>query len=288
VNPLALPGPAFLGFYLVFCCAVTIVLRIAIAGMEGGASGSLPLDDPYQIAWLRGGAPEAVRIALLSLVDRGLLDLDGRRVSRRPVSVWEQPRQPLERAVYTVVAGTAEAKTILQHPSVTDAADGLRQRLAAAGLAPDAATEQRRWAVLAIGLFAEIGMALAKAAVALERGKQNLGFLLILMLVGTFVLWGQAHRRRTRRGDAALADLRRLFGGLKARARSIRPGQMTADAILLAAVFGLSALADPGFAAVRGFIPVASGSSSGSSCGSSGSSCSSGCGGGGGCGGCGS
>jgi hypothetical protein len=81
-------------------------------------------------------------------------------------------------------------------------------------------------------------------------------------------------------------DLRRLFSALRQRAASIRPGAMTSDTVLLAAVFGLSALPTTGFAdIVRVYKKSAS---SGGGCGSS---CGSGCGGGGsggGCGGCGS
>ncbi len=45
-----------------------------------------------------------------------------------------------------------------------------------------------------------------------------------------------------------LRDLRRLFRALRQRAASIRPGAMTSDTMLLAAVFGLSALPSTGFA----------------------------------------
>src|SRR6185436_11482472 len=84
---------------------------------------------------------------------------------------------------------------------------------------------------------------------------------------------------RTARGDALLADLRTLFRRLKDRAGSLRAGGATADAALLAAVFGLSALPASGFAYAKRLYPRAA-TSSGSSCSST--SCGSSCGGGGG------
>ena len=50
---------------------------------EGGEPIRLPSTDPYLIAYLRGGATEAVRLGVTVLVDRLLLELDGDRVVRR-------------------------------------------------------------------------------------------------------------------------------------------------------------------------------------------------------------
>jgi len=174
---------------------------------------------------------------------------------------------------------------VLQDAAVTAACDGLRRELERQGLAPDEAVRRQRLGFLVTALTIVLGLAALKIAVALVRGKTNLLFLILMALVAGFILWRQSQRRRTARGDAALADLRRLLGGLRDRAQSIRAGQMTADAMLLAAVFGLAALPSEGFAALRSFFPQASSSSDGggSSCGGG-----SGCGGGGGCGGCGS
>ena len=77
MNPFDLTGPSFLIFYICVALMVIIALKLAIDEAEGGALRALPLSDPYQIAWLRGGTPEAARIAVLSLIDRGLLAVSG-------------------------------------------------------------------------------------------------------------------------------------------------------------------------------------------------------------------
>ena len=63
MNPFDLSGPEFLVFYICVALMVIIALKLAIDEAEGGAPRALPLSDPYQIAWLRGGTPEAARIA---------------------------------------------------------------------------------------------------------------------------------------------------------------------------------------------------------------------------------
>src|SRR6266481_3035614 len=77
MNPFDLSGPPFLAFYVVVAIFVAVAAKLFIDAGEGGVPPSLPLGDPYQIAWLRGGTPEAARIAVLALIDRGLLAVNG-------------------------------------------------------------------------------------------------------------------------------------------------------------------------------------------------------------------
>ena len=65
MNPFDLSGPSFLVFYICVALIVIIALKLVIDEAEGGAPRALPLSDPYQIAWFRGGTPEAARIAVL-------------------------------------------------------------------------------------------------------------------------------------------------------------------------------------------------------------------------------
>jgi hypothetical protein len=97
-----------------------------------------------------------------------------------------------------------------------------------------------------------------------------------------------------------IADLQNLYSGLKDRAVFLQTGGATIEPMMLAAVFGVGALAGPSFAYTHALFPRATANQqqgSSSSCGSSCNSVScgssdggSGCGGGGcggGCGGCG-
>ena len=73
MNPFDLRGPEFLVFYL-FLSAIVIgaVFLLRHVG-EKDQAAKPPIDDPYLIAFLRGGAGEALRVTALSLFDRGLL-----------------------------------------------------------------------------------------------------------------------------------------------------------------------------------------------------------------------
>jgi uncharacterized membrane protein YgcG len=165
--------------------------------------------------------------------------------------------------------------------------------LARRGCLPDERVRAERRRLYMTALAVLLGVAAIKIAVALARGRTNIAFLVILAIVFAIVCWKVVNRPRTRRGDETMQDLRRLFARLKDRALSLVPGGASADAVMLAAVFGVSALPQARFAyAHRLFRKSSKGSSDsgssggcGSSCGSSsGSSCG---GGGGGCGGCG-
>jgi uncharacterized protein (TIGR04222 family) len=284
MNPFDLSGPSFLVFYICVALIVIIALKLVIDEAEGGAPRALPLSDPYHIAWLRGGTPEAARIAVLSLIDRSLLSVSGDNLvnlSATPSVV----REPIERAVLARCAQSrTPATAILADSGVERACASYRARLEGLQLMPDAAmrAQRYRWFALAAALL--LGIALGKIAIALGRGRYNIEFLIILTAIALGVVWFLVRRRRTHLGNRMLKDLQRLFKGLRQRAATIRSGGMTSDAMLLAAVFGISALPATGFADFLRVYKKAA--SSGGGCGSS---CGSGCGGGGGggCGGCG-
>src|SRR5262249_60825982 len=80
--PFDLPGPQFLVFYALFAIAV---IAGFIYGRRRGESGSAPLaaaTDPFLLACLRGGPAEVIRVATLGLIDRGLLTVSGRTITR--------------------------------------------------------------------------------------------------------------------------------------------------------------------------------------------------------------
>jgi hypothetical protein len=115
-------------------------------------------------------------------------------------------------------------------------------------LMPDAAmrAQLHRWFAIATAIL--LGVALGKIIIAFGRSRYNVEFLIILTVIGLGVVWFLVRRRRTHLGNRMLKDLQRLFRALRQRASTIRPGAMTSDAMLLAAVFGISALPATGFA----------------------------------------
>src|SRR5258708_4000688 len=276
MNPFDLSGTQFLVFYIGIALIVVIAMKLAIDMGEGGAPPALPLGDPYQIAWLRGGTPEAARIAVLSLIDRSLLvvDLDDLVIPNR---VRSFVLQPIESAILARCAGSRTAVTdVLSDPAVEPACASYQAQLEQMQLTPDAGLQARRFNWFAFGAVILLGVAVIEIAVAIDRARYKIAFLVILTAIVLWAAWRLVSRRRTSLGDRMLKDLRRLFRALRRRAASIRPGAMTSDAMLLAAVFGLSALPSTGFADLLRVYKKSA--SSGGGCGSSCGSC---CGGGG-------
>ena len=311
MNPFDLPGREFLGFYVALMALTALVLIVARRVVESGPVPQLPFVDPYLIAYLRGGAEEAVRICAWSLLDRGLLAVDGDALKAQR-GAEQQVRRPLERALIDATRSSRTAYLLIKDEPVRASTQGLHDGLVELGLVPSDADKLRR-TMMGAGAVAMLwAVAGIKMAIAVARGRHNIAFLVLLALASVvLVMLLLRAGRRTARGDRLLADLRTLFAGLHARRAQLRPGGSTQELALLTAVFGMSAMVEHSQVtlyqqlfprAAKGGSSSGSGSScgsscssssdssSGSSCSSSSSSCSGGssCGGGGGCGGCGS
>ena len=301
MNPFALPGPAFLLFYLVFGILVCLVLRTKIKRIETSADVTrLPMaGDPYLIACLRGGPKEAAKVATIALVDRNLLSYNGKTLSTVSPDAARLVQRGIEREILTryLVPGTPQA--LLANADVLASCRQYQLQLEDHELVASPPLALRRMRPALIALVVLLGCTLIKVGYAFAYGHTNVFFLLLLSATFSIqVLW-QMNRRTSFRGLAQLEDLRALFARLKQRAHSLVCGGATNEMALVAAVFGIGILPAVVFPYVRQLYGTTPGDGSGSgggdsssSCGSSsgGSSCSSGssCGGGGGCGGCGS
>ena len=285
-NPLDLPGPQFLLFYLGLGVAVLVALRMLRSVSEGGDPPRLDTSDPHLIAYLRGGKNEALRVGTVSLIDRGLLEIDDKDAVCARSGAAEAAARPVERALLRHFERPRAATDIFDDAELEAACAEYRARLTRLDLLPSDETKRTRRRRLMLGLLVLVGLSAAKIWVALGRGRTNIGFLILMTLFFAVVAAAWSRPFRTARGDALLEDLRILFRRLKERAGSFRPNAAPGDLALLAAVFGLAVLPASGFAYARRLYPKAA-SASGSSCGAScGSSCGGGNG-GGGCGGCG-
>ena len=288
-NPFDWRGPEFLVFYVILGVVVIAVVAVLRRRSEPAVALAAPLTDYLKIAYLRGGPDEALRVATISLLDRGLIEVvDQHHVktssAKMPAGLQRTEARLLETCTNSTRASAIVADTSLKMTVATEC----EGHLVRAGLLPDDRVKADRQSLL-IGGLALLGfVALIKIGVALSRGRTNIGFLIIALAVFGYVLFRVASPSRTLAGEAMLADLRQLFTALKDRTWSIGTRGETQELALVAAVFGISAL--PGRAAVSEQLFRKPQSASSSSCGS-GSSCGSSCGGGGcggGCGGCGS
>lgn len=292
-NPFHLRGPQFLLFYGCLGVAVTALVWWTRRAWERADTPARPLSDYLEIAFLRGGSTEAIRVAVITLIDRGVLAISGSdSVQVAQADAARRLTRRTEQAIATRAARTATPQQLISDTDVTAAVTlDCEPELVRRGLLPSA---DQRAARRRLFLQAGGGLALVaglKIWLAITRGHYNIGFLIVLAAIFLVAAAIAIHPRLTPPGAALLEDLRTLFGGLKDRASSMRPQQGGTDFALLAAVFGVAA-ALPVYPDAQKLFPRATdsgSSSSSSSCGSScGSSGGSSCGGGGGCGGCGS
>ena len=291
LNPFALTGFQFLLFYLLFGSAVWLGLRWWIARRETAeerAPASLA-NDPYAIAYLRAGAVEALKIATISLVDRGLLKADEENLKTKNKDALKSAHRPIEQAVLSRYMTPGPAEDILSGAESLPACRQYREKLKEQDLLVGPRFMETRF-IPGVAALACLWTATAiKTTIALAQGRHNLLFLFILSVVFSVLVIFALKKRTTARGDALLADLKVLFARLKARANKLASGGQTNEAALVAAVFGIAVLPSLLFPFVDKLYPVKSSDSGSSGSGSSdsGSSCGSSCGGGcgGGCGG---
>jgi hypothetical protein len=95
MSPYDLRGPAFPLFYSALCAAVGVALVLAKRALEGSEAPKLGMIDPCVIAYLRAGANEALRVLVLSMLDRGLLVRVGDSVQAAP-GASARARRPIE------------------------------------------------------------------------------------------------------------------------------------------------------------------------------------------------
>ena len=296
MNPFELPGPQFLAFYAMLGAGVLFAVYVLKQRAEGGEPIRLPSTDPYLIAYLRGGAIEAVRLGVAVLVDRQLLELeDGDRVVRRERVMPTHGSNDLERAILEQCETATRPGSLAANQRLPEIARRsyepplLRLRLLA-----DSETRMRRFQEAGLAIVLLLVVAGVKVAIGVARNRA-VSFLVLFAIGFSALTLFTIRGRRTVLGDRVLGDLTMLFDALRERADELRPNIATGELALLMAVFGAGAVPVGAFPFVRVFRPATTntsscgtgtgcGSSSGSSsCGGGGSSC-----GGGGCGGCGS
>ena len=291
LNPFDLSGPDFLIFYGLLGILVLGGLFVAGWLSESGTVPRVDYSDPYLLAYLRGGEREVIRVATVSLTDRGLVKVYDDRLSVANEAALNLVRRPIERAILQRLTIATDFATLIESPTVRAACKEYQDKLQQLRLLPDEKLSGARLNRLLIALAILLGVAAVKVIVATMRGRQNIWFLILMAVAFSYIAVRIYNPFRTTLGDALLTDLKTLFTPLKNRASMINPGGATAEAALLMAVFGVNALPLDRFPIITLFREKrrADGTScSTTSCGSTGSSCSGGsCGGGGGCGGCG-
>lgn len=314
MNPFDLPGPQFLLLYIIF--AGLVIAGLVFSRRRAELSPSTPridLSDPYLIAFLRGGEKEVLRVATVTLIERGLLVRNEQQIQRAENASPDSVRRPIEQALLKKYARPGKVSWIFEDDGLSMACEPYAKTLHRARLLPDDYVHRGRLVRLVIATFLLTGVGFTKVMIALDAGRTNVGFLIVLIVASLIIAAAISFPRLTESGRAMIEDVQSLYGGLRNRASSVKVGGASAtnagsagvEPMMLAAVFGVGALAGSGFSFAEGLFrgqdkrrsnSCASDGDCGSSCSTSSSSCSSGsssscsggssCG-GGGCGGCG-
>lgn len=293
----------FADYFLLFLLAAAaggyFVYRVYVPREEAPApegAASFDYRDPYLIAALRGGPAAVIELAVVALLDRGLLQSDDVtfdenarvRVSRPDAA--EFAGSTVERALLGAAASSIGVRDVVAKAAVIAAADAYADRISRLGLTTDRETRVQRRAVRVLCFVPALIMVLV-------RIKMTPAHAITFLFLGAIVIGPAfyfALQKGAARGEAMLAELAVLFAGLAERADDLRRGRMVSDAMFCAATFGLWRLPAAEFPAAvfysaeerRRRSKDDGGSSCGSgSCGGSGCGSDSGGDGGGGCGG---
>src|SRR5262249_11964835 len=214
MNPFELRGPEFLLFYFCFSLVVIVAIVYLRRRAESGDAPRIDLGDPYLIAYLRGGENEALRVAVISLVDRGLLEMDDQLIRRADHVTDEMASHPIEYEVLKKFGAPDEAASVFKDASLKSAFQPYHEKLENARLMPDATVRRDRKMRLLLALMALGVVGVIKIQIGLSREKP-VGFLIVMMIVAMIIAALSSFPRLTARGKATLADVTNLYSGLR-------------------------------------------------------------------------
>ena len=137
VNPFDFSGPDFLIFYVALCAVMIVGSLILRRKIESAPTPRIDLSDPLLIAYLRGGEGETMRVAAVSLVDRGLLTCSGTRLKSAAHAQSESVRRPIEKELLRKFADSDEAASMFDDSNLKSACKEYEQTLKNVGLLPD-------------------------------------------------------------------------------------------------------------------------------------------------------
>ena len=291
-------GPAFLLLYFCVIVAVCAACVWAVGRLDTSQTDALPLvptvPDPCEIAYLRGGENEVVRVAIFDLIERGYLEMHEERTGllkgKKVTRVAQTPSAPdaaflplLRQVVFGYFRTPRTAQEVFKSDlprTVKTHCGGYERSLRDDRLLNDETQRGEAAKIGWLGAAVILGLGGYKLWAALINGYDNVFFLILFALIAVIVLAVLCQKRRvSRRGKAYLKRLQQAFGPLKGKPAA--PAVSSDQSVLLVSVFGVTALTNTPYNNYA--LMFAQGSSSGG--------CGGGCGGGGcgggGCGGCG-
>jgi uncharacterized protein (TIGR04222 family) len=296
MNPLDMMGPAFLAFYALYGIVGFVLVLLIKSSRDAHTQagrwmpGQYPREEEaYHLALLRDGSHGVAATLLARLFSSGLAVVEGGKIQTVPN---EPERQrgllPIERTALAALPVGVQTAEAMIAGAVHRETDTLRDDLTRNGLMPSLEQTQASRRLLLATLAAIPGLGALKLLVALARGRTNILFLILMIIVYIILAAGLLRlRSRTPAGDRYLKWLQDSHKGLLYQAQDGR-SDGTVGLALAAGIYGLAAVPqmEPLDMALHPRRPQDSSSSGGCGSGSGGDG-GGGDGGGGGCGGCG-
>lgn len=299
-------GPMFLAFYALVIGLVLAVSRWKIWSADHTLEERLadppePVD-PMDVALLRGDVNEVLRLTVVELVQRGYLRVaesnflgitTGQKIAQPSNAPDPRHLSPLQRPAFDFFKSPRNAAELFSDSSLKEwfraKCGEAEKRLEQYRLITPDNVKRKSYNITLAAVLIILGLGGYKFLVALSKGKTNVGFLIVMAILGTVaaVLVSRAPRI-SRRGKAYVEKLQTRYSRLKSGITGLTHAIDDSGLIFAVALFGIPALEGTPYASlVSSFRQAASSSGGCGGAGCGGGGCGGGGCGGGGCGGCG-
>lgn len=295
MNFFDLHGPAFLLAYgVLFLIAIIGANAVYINALKvSGGAEAVPRLDPYEVAFLSGGAGRVFLTALTALSLRELITIDEtqRTISINPAATRTQGLLPIEADLLDECKRQTALKDLYKH--VETKLGHLQEKLIACRLIASEHDRNEGYGMaFLVMLSLPVFVGVPQLINGIIHGKPVvfLVFMIFCTLLATFIICALISKSRlTNLGRDVLSTMQRDNSALQLNCVSCPSTLSPTDLALGFGLFGAAAAAtaSPFLMARRGLQPATGGSCGGGGCGGSGCGGGGGGCGGGGCGGCG-
>ncbi len=212
-------GPDFLWFYAAAFVAALVwsLLRRARATEKFSLPEAVEVEltDPYELAYLAGGAPRCTQVVVVRLIRAGAVEWKKAKLLGESKLVATGKAEPdlndIERTVYSSVLGYGKKGMPLTSLPllVGTRLSGIESKLAKLGLRPTQSEEGGRGCFIALPLLILALFGVVKVIIGLSRDKPVaflFGFLIVTVLAMVFI--AAARKKLTPAGERMLENMR--------------------------------------------------------------------------------
>lgn len=199
-------GPAFLIFYAVAFVMAVVISLARSASIRKRFEVSAPimeLTDPYDAAYLAGGPPRVIQLAVARLLKLGLVDWKSSWTGGRLIATGApEPTgglRSIEVSILTRALGERKGLVLTEiGRGLSSKFSAIEARLASAGLRPTGSEIQGQGIKVVLPMFLVMVLGGLKLLIGISRDKP-VGFLVVSLVVSLVILLiiGSRHSRRT-------------------------------------------------------------------------------------------